>query len=140
MPPKPQKKPAVATMDVVGSIRNQMLDKAKDKLAKDLGLTAGDIKGDLLAKLEESLDRQLKSRIEVSHVNSAISTALRQPKMIGPALQNLVQVTKDTLHLNEFDQALDNNAQVLFKTYKSFVKAGFTDDQAFQIILSQLQR
>lgn len=73
-------------------------------------------------------------------MNAAIAASFHKPETIKPALKNLVDVTAQTIGLQEFDSALKNNATVLFKTYKAFADAGFSAEQAFQIVLSQLHR
>jgi hypothetical protein len=108
-------------------------------VAKELGVQVNELGGDITKAINDSVDRQFKAKVENRGVNSAVNTALTKDAL-GPALGRLNQVQDATLAMPELGDALKKNAELLFKTFQAFLDAGFNKEQAFQIILTQLQR
>jgi hypothetical protein len=113
--------------------------QARKKVADDLGVNVGDLSPELKKAVSDSVDRQFRANVETRAVNSAVNNVLKKDA-IGPALRNLNAVQVATVALPELGVALQKNAELLFKTYKAFSDAGFTEEQAFQIVLTQIQR
>jgi hypothetical protein len=112
---------------------------ARARVAKELGVQVNELGGDITKAINDSVDRQFKAKVENRGVNSAVNTALTKDAL-GPALGRLNQVQDATLAMPELGDALKKNAELLFKTFQAFLDAGFNKEQAFQIILTQLQR
>ena len=104
-----------------------------------MGVKVTELSPDLKKAVKESVDRQFKASVENRGVNSAVSSVFSKDAL-APALKKLNDVQAATVAMPELDTALSKNAELLFKTFKAFVDAGFTDDQAFKIILTQMQR
>ena len=124
------------TRNKIDQLKASAAAEARKKVAQDL---VTDLSPDLKKAVKASVDKQFKANVENRGVNSAVSNALRKDAM-GPALQNLNAVQAATIAMPELGVALSKNAELLFKTYRAFVDAGFSEEQAFQIVLTQVQR
>ena len=127
------------TRNKIDQLKASAAAEARKKVAQDLGVRVTDLSPDLKKAVKASVDKQFKANVENRGVNSAVSNALRKDAM-GPALQNLNAVQAATIAMPELGVALSKNAELLFKTYRAFVDAGFPEEQAFQIVLTQVQR
>ena len=127
------------TRNKIDQLKASAAAEARKKVAQDLGVRVTDLSPDLKKAVKASVDKQFKANVENRGVNSAVSNALRKDAM-GPALQNLNAVQAATIAMPELGVALSKNAELLFKTYRAFVDAGFSEEQAFQIVLTQVQR
>lgn len=123
----------------IAEVKSDALSDAKRQVAESLGVRVGDLTADIERSLTESVDRQFETKVGKRAVNTAVSSALSKGSL-KPALAELINVQDATLSLPELPSALEKNATLLFKTYSAFVTAGFTEEQAFQIILSQINR
>jgi hypothetical protein len=123
----------------IDRLKNNAAADARARVAKELGVQVNELGGDITKAINDSVDRQFKAKIENRGVNSAVNSALTKDAL-GPALGRLNQVQDATLAMPELGDALKKNAELLFKTFRAFVDAGFNKEQAFQIILTQLQR
>jgi hypothetical protein len=85
----------------------------------------------------DAVDSRLESTIKRKAVNLASQHIAG--KSVAQSIQDLIAVQQN-MQAAQLDQALKNNADILFKTYSQFKAAGFNDDQAFQLVLSQVRR
>ena len=123
----------------IDKLKNNAAVDARARVANELGVQVKDLDATITKAIKDSVDRQFKAKIENRSVNSAVNSALTKDAL-GPALGRLNQVQDATLAMPELGDALKKNAELLFKTFRAFVDAGFNKDEAFQIILTQLQR
>lgn len=128
-----------APKNKITQLKAKIATEARRKIADELGVKSNELSPDLTKAVKESVDRQFKASIENRSVNSAVSSVLTKDAL-GPALKKLNAVQTATVAMPELSTALDKNAELLFKTFRAFVDAGFTDDQAFQIVLTQMKR
>jgi hypothetical protein len=126
-------------MPTIDQLKKAAATQARKQVADDLGVQVGDLDNAIKQSINESVNRQFSAKVENRSVNSAVNSALTKDAL-RPALQKLNEVQDSTVAMPELGQALEKNAELLFKTFQAFVDAGFSKEQAFQIILTQLQR
>jgi len=132
--PRPRPRP----VDQFKAIKAAMLVKAKEKLAGELGVPVNKITGTIETKLKASIKKQFSLKIENLGVESAVSSSFYSKEKIISALDRIKVTSDEIFSTTEFNEALEKNSEMLYKTYQAFVKAGFSVEQAFEITLRQL--
>lgn len=126
-------------MPNIKQIKSKAETDARRQVASDLGIKVSELDAETRGAIKESVDRQFRAQIQNRSVNNAVSGVLTKDAL-RPALQKLNLVQDATVAMPELSNALGKNAELLFKTYRAFVDAGFSEEQAFQVILTQMQR
>jgi len=115
-------------------VRQKAVDATELQLADAIGVT------ELTPELKKIAADAVDARLDVSSRRKAAGLAALRVggKSLGEAMNDLVEVQKK-LKAAQLKEALRNNAEILFKTFKAFTDAGFSD-RAFQLVLSQTRR
>jgi hypothetical protein len=107
------------------------------KLASRFGVDPADLPAEVKKLANDAVDARFTS-VSRRAVAGYASQELRTGDL--STVVDDIRQFQDQFKNTKLNEALKSNAEMMFKTYKSFVDAGFSDTQAFELILSQVQR
>ena len=125
----------------------QLRDGVFAEVAKNMNVAPAQVPPDVSAEI----DRQVKVALSDSvrdvarvHVSQSVKGALSQGVNLANVMQDRLKGALAGLQTvtaqNETKLILDQNAALLRAKFTSLKTAGFTDDQSFQIIVTELGR
>ena len=123
-----------------------VVDKAVQALAGKMGIKASDMPLDVKDAVRAAAEAAMKARTKVviqRDVDLAVKSTLLQGMKPLDLLDARVVAAKDGIgHIaqnNNVDSVLADTATLLRKKYTALVKAGFDDQQAFDLVLAEVQ-
>jgi hypothetical protein len=105
------------------------IQKLPDKVKADIARKAAEVSENMF---EQHLNKV--SLAEAKAASQSANVAQNVKGRLADALSGVQVVTKSA----DLDKILKENAELLFKKKQALVTAGFTDDEAFQIILAEV--
>jgi hypothetical protein len=133
--PMPQPIPVPQPVPDATALRKAAIDATEKDLKASLKV------GALTQAQQKVIADAVDSRLDSTIKRKAVTLASQHisGKSIAQSIQDLIGV-QQTMQAAQLDQALKNNADILFRTYSQFKAAGFNDDQSFQLLLGQVKR
>lgn len=143
----PARDVSAVSRNIVSPNQKLKIDQATtEKVAKALNLQVAKLPQgvkDIIAAQTESLISENVSSIARTIASQEVKGALGQTNIqdridarFGLAATSLAELTKH----KQVQQALKENAKLLKMKFDALVEVGFKDDQAFQVILTELAR
>jgi hypothetical protein len=140
VPPIPPIQPGIPAINPMDLLKRKAIDNARKALLSRLGAAPGQaLPADVEQSISQTVEKRFKLNVERRAIDAAVIATLNEGEF-KPALQKLNQIQATTLSMTELKDALKKNSDLLFMTYKAFMDAGFTGDQAFQIVLTQVAK
>lgn len=122
---------------------DRAFDAAKTNFASRMGLE------DLAPDVEEMISTKVRDALQLKWNEAAVAVAdgidplLETPTARGERINKSLAVSVESVSLlagdTKYAELLENTASMTYQKYQALQTAGFSEDQAFQLILAEAQ-
>jgi hypothetical protein len=149
MPDKKRKPKRPATVTASSSLNKKEIEtalkNAKNAVAKKMGIPVAQLSSDVIQNIDSAVKDSLSSRMN-SMIRHDADRAVKETVLAGAQplemLDSRITAAQAGVRFVSTDAkveaVLDDTAKLLWKKYQALIKAGFTDAQAFELILAEV--